>query len=292
MNKNDGHGGRSTIPPVIYREWAPDAKLGTIVDRLWVLEGHAGDFSAPEQPVLPDGCPELIVHFGDPFVRLRGEGEERQPPMLVAGQLTGPLLLRATGRVSVLGIRFRPYGAAAVLNEPQSALLGQTIGVDAVSPSLARTLASLRNRVGTAGEAVDLAQAAIRAGARDARIDASVRRIADEIVARRGVVSTSCLARAAGLSLRQMQRRFLDLVGIPPKRLARIIRFTNALRTLERLTLAGRGTRTAADYGYADQAHFARDFRGFAGCSPTAHLMKQAELAGFFTHSPASSARR
>lgn len=86
-----------------------------------------------------------------------------------------------------------------------------------------------------------------------------------------------------------MQRRFLDSVGVPPKRLARIVRFTNALRTLERLTLGNRGARTAADYGYADQAHFVRDFRAFAGCSPTTHLVNQAELTGFFTHAPSSS---
>jgi AraC-like DNA-binding protein len=70
---------------------------------------------------------------------------------------------------------------------------------------------------------------------------------------------------------------------VPPKRLARIIRFTNALRTLDTLKTADRGTRTAADHGYADQAHFARDFREFAGCSPTAHLLNRAELTGFFT---------
>jgi AraC-like DNA-binding protein len=44
-----------------------------------------------------------------------------------------------------------------------------------------------------------------------------------------------------------------------------------------------RGTRTAATCGYADQAHFIRDFSEFAGCAPGAHLLRRAELNGFFS---------
>lgn len=101
----------------------PDIDLAQIVERIWTLEGDVSDLAASEQPVLPDGRPELIIHFGDPFLRSYADGrEERQAAVLFAGQLTGPLVLRPTGRVSVLGIRFRPYGAAALLNVPQAEL--------------------------------------------------------------------------------------------------------------------------------------------------------------------------
>ena len=54
----------------------------------------------------------------------------------------------------------------------------------------------------------------------------------------------------------------------------------------ERLESAQRGTHTAAACGYADQAHFIRDFAEFAGCAPGAHLVRQAELNGFFSSRP------
>lgn len=136
-----------------------------------------------------------------------------------------------------------------------------------------------------AGDAAAVAQSTLRAHVAGNRIDRSVRSVADEIIRRGGMVSTSKLTRATGLTARHVQRRFLDIIGMPPKRLARIIRFSHALRTLETLQTADRGARTAADHGYADQAHFVRDFKALAGCSPTAHLLKKAELSDFFTRS-------
>ena len=87
---------------------------------------------------------------------------------------------------------------------------------------------------------------------------------------------------------RHLERRFNDKVGVSPKRLARITRFQRALRLFERLDSPQRGTHTAAACGYADQAHFIRDFWEFAGCAPGAHLLRRAELNGFFSSRPVS----
>ena len=54
-------------PAMTYREHAPAPRLAPIVDRIWTLEGSRGEFGETDQPVLPDGRPELILHFGDRF---------------------------------------------------------------------------------------------------------------------------------------------------------------------------------------------------------------------------------
>src|SRR5262245_49852873 len=73
-------------PLVRYSEFAPNASLASIVARLWVLEGDQSELSSAEQPVLPDGCPELILHFGDDFLRVHDDGrEEQQAKTLFAG---------------------------------------------------------------------------------------------------------------------------------------------------------------------------------------------------------------
>ena len=65
---------------------------------------------------------------------------ELQALSIVAGQLSGPLVLRPTGHVSVLGVRLRPYGAAALLRARQTDFIGHTLDVELASAALARTL--------------------------------------------------------------------------------------------------------------------------------------------------------
>ena len=72
-----------------------------------------------------------------------------------------------------------------------------------------------------------------------------------------------------GVSNRHLIRLFREVVGLPPKTLARIQRFHAALRRLP--TAPARAT-LALDLGYADQAHFNHEFLRLAGVTPTEFL--------------------
>ena len=266
-----------------YREYGPSPSLAPIVHCVWTLEGHAREF-ADVQPVLPDGRPEIILHLGDPFDRIEaGRPQQRQPAIIFAGQLLGPLTLRPTGSVAVVGIRLQPHGAAALFKQPQDDLVGSTIGVNDLSPRLSRVLNGVRDRTSSVHEAAQIVQQCLETCVDSSRVDRRVRAAVGYIGSTRGLVTVEDLARRVGLTARHLERRFKQTVGVSPKRLARITRFQRALRKLETLDSPQRGTDTAALCGYADQAHFIRDFRELAGCPPGAHLMRQAELNGFFS---------
>jgi transcriptional regulator GlxA family with amidase domain len=107
--------------------------------------------------------------------------------------------------------------------------------------------------------------------------------MADRSARTSGRLSVDALAHATGLPRRHLERCFLATVGVSPKRLARLTRFQRALRLLQHPRSNRGGTETAAACGYADQAHFIRDFRLLAGCPPGKHLMRQGELTRFFS---------
>jgi transcriptional regulator GlxA family with amidase domain len=75
------------------------------------------------------------------------------------------------------------------------------------------------------------------------------------------------MASAAGLGRRQLERRFLAGVGVPPKMVSRIARFRHALELL-RTEPTLRLSIVAMRAGYADQPHLTRDFVALAGVSP------------------------
>jgi AraC-like DNA-binding protein len=86
-----------------------------------------------------------------------------------------------------------------------------------------------------------------------------------------GAADVGRLAAELEWSRKRIVERFRDEVGLPPKRLARILRFQTVLRRLDR-DPAPRWVDVAQDSGYFDQAHLIHEFREFSGSTPTDFL--------------------
>ena len=276
-------------PRMRYAEFSPSAALAHVVRCFWTLEGDALELAAAAQPILPDGRPEIIFHLGDPFELIYENGSvQQQPRTIFAGQLTAPLVVRPTGTVAILGIRFRADAMPAFTRVPQHRLAGLPIDLGDLSTPLAQELRNACARPGGPLARIGAVSNCLRRHLDERRLDRHVRAAVTLIRRRRGAGSVDDVARRIGVSRRHLERRFQEVVGISPKRFARIARFQQALRTLEACTSSQRGAATAAACGYADQAHFIRDFGELAGCSPEAHLVRDAVLARLFVEQPST----
>ena len=275
-----------------YVECDPVPALAPFVQCVWTLEGHAEMLAGEPQVVLPDGRTELIFHFGDPFERIdiseHGTTRTLQAKLLFAGQLTSQLVLQPTGRIGVVGLRFHPFGAAALFSLPQDQLAGTTRAVAELSTRIAQALETVFAGPPELAQAALLAQQAVIALIDESQVDSRLADAVREIERAHGLVSIDRVADRAGMTRRHMERQFRQVVGMTPKRLARIARFQRAVRFLQGDGEAGPqgGAVTAAACGYADQAHFIRDFRDLAGCPPGEHLLNKGVLTGFFTKTP------
>src|SRR5262245_4772472 len=139
-----------------FREIAPIPELQPIVEGIWTLESEPGEAGGQIEPVLPDGCPELVMQCGDCFERVFSGGAcERRSTMLSAGHLTPRIALKATRAIATLGVRFRPGSAAAILHMPQQPLHGTMFGVDVLDRGLARDLAAIQDGSRSLRDAVD-----------------------------------------------------------------------------------------------------------------------------------------
>lgn len=94
-----------------------------------------------------------------------------------------------------------------------------------------------------------------------------------------GRISIEELARRLGCSRRHLARRFAEDVGATPKQAARLMRFETARRLLQASAGCVPIARVAAECGFADQAHMAREFRELAGAPPTAVPFVQDDVA-------------
>jgi AraC-like DNA-binding protein len=265
-----------------YREVRPGPALRSLVDRIWVLEGPAEAIDAG--PIAPDGHPEIIVHAGDPFAERGADGRLHvQERVLFAGQTTRAIRLAPQGTARIVGARLHPAGARAFVGVPQHELVNQIAPLVAVHPALARRL---RDDVASRQEGSGLAEAfehvLTAAAPHDPTPSPAARAVA---LARRrgGLVRVGELAAAVGLSARQLERVFLESVGVPPKLLLRILRFQEVLGALRGQPPRPDWARLAAEHGFYDQAHFIRDFRAFTGVTPSAWQVSDESLTAMFS---------
>ncbi len=83
----------------------------------------------------------------------------------------------------------------------------------------------------------------------------------------RGGVAVSAVAAAIGVGERRLSRAFDRWVGLSPKAFARVMRFRQVARAIQRgepPSWAG----LAFETGYADQPHLIREFRALSGVTP------------------------
>ncbi len=241
-----------------YREFAPSPPLHALLACRWERELPPDD-PADSTLILPDGCVDLLWRDGKLTVAGLDRTAWRSP-------------VRAGS--SIVGVRLRPGVAGAVFGIPASELLDVRVPLEEVLGSRASELSErLDGAKGREAEYLlleGIVASAIAEDSPDPLVLAATRRLGfpgsrvDE------------LAGALGISERQLRRRFHRSVGYGPKTLDRVLRFR---RLVSKAQAVSDGevdlARLAADLGYADQAHMARDSVRLTGMPP-------AQLAAFW----------
>ena len=234
----------------VYREFRPPTGLSHVACG-WIGDGSAAC-------VMPDGCVDVVWFAGQ---------------LMVAGPATVAVQVPAAPGHDSCGVRFRVAAAGPALGVPVDSLRDLTVPLAALWGAEARRL---RDAVGRAPDRATALRRLVRglAQPRDP-MDQAARRAAVLAVSR----PFHEVSRELGFSERQLRRRLERAVGYGPRTLGRVIRLQRFLQGCERdrsAPLAG----LAADAGYADQAHLARDCRRFTGRTPSALRAAGASAAG------------
>jgi AraC-like DNA-binding protein len=236
------------------------------VRALWYF---AGELPHRRERVLPTGRMQLLVNLDADELRTYGgpglDVRRRFAGAILMGPHDAPFGIDTAEQRCVVGVDFHFGGAAPFLRDPAAAVRRQHVELSAL---WGRDGAVLRERLLEAAspEAVlDRLEAALleRAGALDLdpRLTAAVRALD-------GRTRVRDVADELGTSERSLLRRLHRTVGLPPKRLARLRRFQQLLRSVADEPSPD-WARLALEHGYFDQAHLIRDFRAFAKLTPS-----------------------
>lgn len=232
----------------------PCGPLATWVDHYWFGVADDGVSATPRSLVLPDGRIDVVLEV---------VGARRS--VAVYGSVTVPTTMTLAPGVRYIGIQFRAGCARHFLDVAAHELTDRSVGGgDVLKLSLADAGDIDDSHAIAAWLDAALLERLRQVPVAPSRID----RVVAEIERTHGSVRIDTLAACSGVSRRQIERNFLDVVGLTPKAFAAIRRFRYAGA---RLRTGASMAETALEAGYADQSHMCREFRRFAGLNPAAY---------------------
>ena len=247
--------------------------------------GYSGFRESSGRPVvrreLPTSELVLVLNLAEPLTVRRSSSAPGAPVAFLAGVGHSSLTTSHAGHQVALEVRLSALAADSLFGVPAGQLAEQVVDLTELWGRAAAELveraaaaASWRDRFGLV-EAALLTQASGAAG-----IDPVLASAHGLLLQRGGDLSVGELERHTGWSRRRLAVQFREHVGLPPKAMARLARFRRAAHLL-----GEPGHRSlvsiALSCGYFDQAHFNREFRELASCTPTAYLAQlYADTAG------------
>lgn len=239
-----------------YGRFWPGEALAPFVEHFWTV---TWDLAEPE-------VAEVLAH---PSVQLTVE----QGISRVSDVPRGRFVTRLEGKGRVLGTKFRPGGFRPFLGGPVSALSGRVVLLAEIFGAVADGLEERALAFADPLEAFAVVQDFLVA--RRPRPDPAIElvgAITERAAGDREITRVAQLEAAFRLGTRALQRLFAEYVGVSPKWVIQRYRLHEAA---ERIA-DGAGSHgpnldwadLALELGYADQAHFIRDFRRVVGRTP------------------------
>ena len=257
----------------------PHDILRPFVQQLWASDPSDAPSGAPSgsgrEAVLPSVSTQLVIRVAEQPLRIFRHRDDLEgytvSTAVIGGPRLAPYLKDVSRPVPTVGAALRPGAAGLLIGAPAGSFVGRHLPLEDVwgAPPVAALRAALWE-AGTAARRLAVFEAALVARLpKVTGLDPLIARALAGFDARAPV---GPVAAQSGYSHRAFTKRFAEAVGLKPKTYVRLLRFGRALDPLAKGAAAAGAAPSLADLaagqGYADQAHFAREFRAFSGLTP------------------------
>lgn len=234
-----------------------------------LFEDYVEHVAAPmRERHLPPLFVPLIVNFGPPYRMLDPltSAVAAEHASFTGGLGEAVAVTESPGKARCVQVNLTPLGARRLFGVPLHELTDRVVPLSEV---LGREVDRLEERLAEtrrAGDRLALVESFLRARLADApppRPDVSY--AWGRLLETGGDIRIGALAAELGCSRKHLAEQFRNQLGLAPKLAALLVRFNRALALVER---GVDGAEVAFRCGYADQAHFVKEFRRFSGSTP------------------------
>ena len=261
-----------TFGKTSYVKAIPNAELRPYLAYVWLIDHDDPAGQARPDLHVADGLTEVVfVLRGSYSVRgvAANASDSSVARSCLIGLQHGACLVRGHENFRMVGIKLTPRGFYRLLGRGAREVAHGRVAFGDWRAGrlrdLEEMLAAQRDISGILS-AVDRVLRQLLSGKAEERALALTLSAAEHIEYRGGMLTVEQLAYEHNLGVRQLQRRFREYLRITPKQLIGLTRFRHFYRAA---ILSAGAQPHFLDFGYYDQAHFIKDYRGRTGISPT-----------------------
>lgn len=265
-----------------YQQLQPPDYLQAHLRYYWTLECDAPGQQPHTFAPLADGCPGIIYQQSDTGVFFDREGATL-PRIFLYGQTIRPAEICLMGRFRMIGACLMPDALKSVFGFYAFELTDTCTDLDPVAAKQGMAFSEQLLNTATIPGQLELLSVflAREIGKHSNRADALTRYALNLMQQSGGSVTLKELQHTIRLSERSFQRKFSQDVGISPKLFSKVCRFQTSLAQLKNNSYS-KLSDIAYDNGYADQSHFIRSFKEFAGYAPYEFRKQSDEVVNNF----------
>ncbi|MEM6700236.1 MAG: helix-turn-helix domain-containing protein [Bacteroidota bacterium] len=237
--------------------------------RIWKLSSSAERMTMKDFPrTMMD-----MVFFLDGSVQLSIAENTFQTlsPCTFVGHFDRAYEIYSHGKLEVLNIRFHPNGIYPLTKISMRELLNSHVHLEELmKENVKEWYEQLAEIEGDATKIILLEQLLLQCYQKSNlhyRLDYGIQQIQNC----KGLMSVKQLANILNTNYKSLDRWFNKKVGVSPKRFIQLTRFKHILDDIEQLKETD-WMQIVVNYNFHDQAHFTREFKQFAGVTPSQFL--------------------
>lgn len=266
---------------MIYQTFVPNIDLSTLVKCYWILESPKEE-TTEKQTIVPDGCMEMIFHYGDLYKQYNQNGNIIQPRCFVIGQLTRPLEIEPTGETGIFSVRFHPNGFLPFATIPIKGMENKAVSLEELFGKVGQEIEERILTASSTSERIKLIEIFLLNRLISIEsIDRIVKSTVETILTANGQLSVDEISKQTNINRRQLERKFSSVIGLSPKQLSKTIRLQAALKILLNKKFTSL-TSLAYENEYYDQAHFIKDFKELTGFTPKDFYGNNLKMSSLF----------
>ncbi|MBC7829532.1 MAG: AraC family transcriptional regulator [Chitinophagaceae bacterium] len=259
-----------------YEQIKPPDQLQGHIKYYWTMESSVDSVTNTFRTIA-DGCPGLIfqqTENGDFY-----QNNKKLPGIFLYGQATRHAELYMAGRSTTVGIFFYPHALKSIFGLNADELTDSCIDMELITSSQNFQLSQQLMNTSSTNDRIKILSSYLFCQIRNDKRqpDGTIEFALSLILKSEGNIPLKELQENIQLSERSFERRFKQSIGISPKLFSRICRFQASLNQL-RKNKYNKLSDIAFENEYADQSHFIRTFKEFAGFSPFQYQKQSKEI--------------